>query len=119
MKNYIIISLEDKSECTNLVIICDANSPYEYMNLIYNELKEMKVNGKILIDQILHVGNTEKRFISFNYTGSDTEKLSYEYVSKDSICRKISCKFLKDENLIDSSILSSIQKRMIKKGISI
>ncbi|KEH94194.1 type II toxin-antitoxin system RnlB family antitoxin [Clostridium botulinum] len=121
MKQYNIIKLDQDSEYTNLIIIRDANSPFDYISMIKNDLIELRPQGKILIDQILHVGNTNKRFISLKYNLNESENIKMEFVniSKDNLCRKISCRYLKENDLIEYSILSSIQKRMINKGIVI
>lgn len=122
MKKYSIIKLEDNLEYTKLIIMCTANSPFDYISMIKEELNREKVNGKILIDQILHVGNTKKRFISLYYKVNEMEKdefMKFADISKDSLYRKLSCEFLKENELINHSILSSIQKKMINKGINI
>ncbi|MDB1949203.1 type II toxin-antitoxin system RnlB family antitoxin [Clostridium tertium] len=122
MKKYSIIRLNNDSEYTNLVIICNANSPFDYMTMIKEDLMKFDTNGKILIDQILHVGNTNKRFISMVYDKNNLEidkELEFVNISKGSLIRKISCNYLKDNGLVEFSILTSIQKRMINKGISI
>lgn len=121
MKMYDVIKLED-SEYNSLVIMCNANSPIDYLSLIYTELKGKNAHGKILIDEILHVGNTNKRFISFEFDDNvslDDIKMNFVDVKKDNIIRKISCDYLRTNDLVEYSILSSIQKRMIGKGIVI
>ncbi|WP_099329409.1 type II toxin-antitoxin system RnlB family antitoxin [Clostridium paraputrificum] len=122
MKEYSIIRLNDDSEYTNLIIMCNANSPLDYITMIKEDLMKFDINGKVLIDQILHVGNTNKRFISMAYSKNDLEKneeMEFANISKSSLIRKISCDYLKDNGLVEFSILTSIQKRMINKGISI
>ena len=54
MKMYNIIKLENL-DYDSLVIMCNANSPIDYLPLIYNELKKSNIEGKIIIDEILHV----------------------------------------------------------------
>lgn len=121
MKMYDVIKLED-SEYNSLVIMCNANSPIDYLSSIYTELKEKNAHGKIIIDEILHVGNTNKRFISFELDSNaslDDIKIDFVDIRKDNIVRKISCDYLRINDLVEYSILSSIQKRMIGKGIAI
>lgn len=118
---YEIIELEN-SEYNSLVIMCNANSPINYLSSIYNELKKKNVNGKILVDEILHVGNTCKRFISFEFDNNlslDDIKMNFVNIKKDNELRKISCDYLRQNDLLEYSILSSIQKRMIGRGITI
>lgn len=121
MKMYAVIKLEN-SEYNSLVIMCNANSPIDYLSSIYTELIEQKAEGKILIDEILHVGNTEKRFISFEFNIDQKQEnieLKFVKVKKDNILRKISCEYLRKNDLLEYSILSSIQKRIMGKGIAI
>lgn len=121
MKMYDIIKLQNL-EYDGLVIMCNANSPIDSLSSIYMELKNQNVEGKILIDEILHVGNTDKRFIGFEFKhNQDQRDIEMKFVNlrKDNILRKISCEYLRENNLVQYSILSSIQKRMIDKGIAI
>jgi len=72
-----------------------------------------------VIDQILHVGNTNKRFMAFEYNGSEIKSGSFVSIRKKSDIRKLSCDFLNEAGLADSPVLTSVQARMIKKGITI
>lgn len=122
MKKYSIVRLNNDLEYTNLVIMCNANSPFDYIAMIKEDLMKNNIKGKIIIDQILHVGNTNKRFISMVYDKDNLEKdkeLEFVNISKGSLIRKISCDYLRENGLIEFSILTSIQKRMLNKGISI
>ena len=115
---YKIIPLEDEQIYTYLIIICTSHSPYDYIDDISKKLDTTK-SGTILIDQILHVGNTEKRFMAFQFNGNEIKNGDFVNIKKDSKLRKLTCDFLNDTGLVDSSILTSIQSRMIKKGIVI
>lgn len=117
-KAYKIIPLENQ-EYAYLIILCNANSPYDYINDILKEL-DGKSSEKVLIDQMLHVGNNEKRFITFKCDDQNSvlEK-RFVRIKKDSPLRRTSCEFFRGNEIIENSILSSIQKRMIKKGIVI
>lgn len=116
VKEYNIIRLEENLEYSNLVIMCNANSPLDYIQIIKEDLAKIKTNGKVLIDQILHVGNTNKRFISLDYKSNE---IQFVDIPKKELYRKISCDYLRESNLVEYSILTSIQKRMIKKGMKI
>lgn len=102
----------------NLVIICTSHSPYDYIDDISKKLDVSK-SGAILIDQILHAGNTEKRFMAFEFNGNEIKNGDFVNIKKDSEIRRLTCNFLNDTGLVDSSTLTSIQSRMIKKGIAI
>ena len=115
---YKIVPLEDEQKYAYLIIICTSHSPYDYIGDISKNLDTAK-SGTILIDQILHVGNTEKRFMAFQFNGNEIKNGDFVTVKKDSKIRKLTCDFLNTSGLVDSSTLTSIQSRMIKKGIAI
>lgn len=115
---YKIVPLEDEQAYAYLIIICTPHSPYDYIGDISKNLDFTK-QGTILVDQILHVGNTEKRFMTFQFNGSEMNNGDFVSVKKDSKIRKLTCDFLNNTGLVNSSVLTSIQSRMIKKGIVI
>lgn len=123
MKKYNIIKLDSCLEYNDLIVMCNANSPFDYINEIEEEIFKLSTERVILIDQILHVGNTDKRFIKFSYEFDDTNKVNrkceFVKIPKRSELREISCNYLKENKLVEYSILTSIQKRMIDKGIAI
>ena len=104
-----------------LVTICNSDAPLQYLANIEKELINRNFTGSILIDQILHVGNSDERFISLylDRNGIGKDSIKFEKIPKQSQFRVLSCNFLKDRQLIEASILSSIQKKMIRKGLSI
>ena len=117
-KKYEIMELEDDQAYAYLIIICTPHSPYDYIGDISKNLNTTK-QGTILFDQILHVGNTEKRFMTFQFNGNEINHGDFVIIRKDNKIRKLTCDFLNDAGLVDSSVLTSIQSRMIKKGIAI
>ncbi len=116
--NYKIVPLEGEQTYAYLIIICTPYSPYDYIGDISKNLDAAK-QGTILVDQILHVGNTEKRFMTFQFNGNEINNGDFVSVKKDSKIRKLTCDFLNDTGLVDTPTLTSIQSRMIKKGIVI
>lgn len=126
MKNYNIINLDKNEQYRFYVIISSSISPLAFLQNILEDISNYNQDGNILIDQILHVGNNDKRFICIDYksTGQVSDKndesmVHFVNIPKDDIYRKLSCQYLKNSELLDYSILSSIQKRMINKGIVI
>lgn len=115
---YKIVPLENEQTYAYLIIMCTSHSPYDYISDISKSLDSEK-SGTILIDQILHVGNTEKRFMAFQFNGNEIESGDFVSIKKDSKIRKLTCDFLNNSGLVNSSTLTSIQSRMIKKGIAI
>ncbi len=119
MKTYKILQLNNDEQYACLIVICTADSPYNYLDVISKEIEKDKLTGKVLIDELLHVGNNSKRFLEFEIVDSGLSNERFVNVSKDSFYREKTCEFYRKSNLLDGSILSSIQKRMISKGIVI
>ena len=110
----IISNDEETYDCTHLVILCRCNSPFEHIDNIRKDLGRVK-HGSILIDQLLHAGNRNCRFLSVN----DKGLMDFVHVPKKSFIRRKSQEFLLDSGLINDSTLTSIQQRMMQKGIII
>jgi exosome complex RNA-binding protein Rrp4 len=120
LKNdFEIIRLDKNSEYQYLVVLCSSDSPYEYIESIARNLRGASENVKILIDEILHVGNTDKRYIEFTMSCGKLVNGKIVQIPKNSEYRALSCKFLKDNDVLKDSIITSIQYRMINKGIVI
>ena len=117
-KEYKIIPLEDHQDYAYLIVLCTSRSPFDYIDDISKELNGAKP-CTVVIDQILHAGNTDRRFMTFEYNGSEIESGRFAKISKKSSIRKLSCGFLNEAGLTDSPTLTSVQARMIKKGITI
>lgn len=117
IKSYEILKLTNDEYNYFLVIMCNAVSPYNIINDLIKNIETPK--GKIIIDQFLHVGNTDKRFWSVEYENREITISNFVHIKKDSNYRRKSCKFLKDRIELENSILTNIQKRMIKKGLTI
>ena len=116
--NYKIVPLEGEQTYAYLIIICTPHSPYDYIGDISKNLDAVK-QGTIFVEPLLHVGNTEKRFMTFQFNGNEINNGDFVSVKKDSKIRKLTCDFLNDTGLVDTPTLTSIQSRMIKKGIVI
>ena len=116
--NYKIVPLEGEQTYAYLIIICTPHSPYDYIGDISKNLDAAK-QGTILVDQILHVEKKKKRFMTFQFNGNEINNGDFVSVKKDSKIRKLTCDFLNDTGLVDTPTLTSIQSRMIKKGIVI
>lgn len=122
MKNYEIVSIENNEY--DVIIYSESRiAPFESIKNIEDDLKKMNLkNKKILFDMILCRGNNLDRFIKCDFDGSSLLKDTMEVVrlSKKDILRKISIEYLsKEKDKVENSILTSVQKRMIIKGISI
>lgn len=94
-----------------------------YLEDITKELKNQKINNcKILFDKILIVGNTSERYTEAIFDGEKFIDSSFKYVKidKKSNIRKISTDYMRSNiSILNNSILTSLQIKMIKKGIVI
>jgi hypothetical protein len=112
-------SLRD-SDFNALLLLTNLDAPLTPIDEIEKAVSSLD-HGHVLIDQILHAGNSDERFISLDIVGGkvNRDSISFYPIPKGNYIRDISRKLLCKHNLIEFSILSSIQKRMLKKGISI
>lgn len=120
MSEYNIFYLVDETYKV-LITIFNSESPLEYLPEIEKKLLDEKVYGNVLIDQILHVGNSQERFLAIciDKDGFRKETIRVVNIPRTSLYRKLSCGFLKKTDVLEFSILSSVQKKMINEGISI
>ena len=103
-----------------LLLLANSDAPLTFLRHIEDATFKLK-NSRILIDQILHSGNTHERFIAVDLENGKVVKSSMCFIGipKDSNIREISRNLLCDNSLIEFSILSSIQKKMLYKGLAI
>ena len=118
-KDYEVIALADDTNYTCLIVLCHGDSPYTYLENIAKRMKSLKDNQKVLIDEITHVGNNEKRFIEFVMSGGKLTNERIVSVPKNSKYRALSCGFFKGKGILEGTAVTSIQSRMINKGIVI
>lgn len=120
MNKFYVKELIPNSNFNALLLLANSDAPLTPIGEIEKAVLKLG-NGRILIDQILHSGNTDERFISLDIVGGkvNPSTIHFYFVPKGNDIRDVSRKILRDYNLIEFSILSSIQKRMLEKGISI
>lgn len=122
MKDYAIVSINN-SEYDVIIYSKSRISPFENIKEIENDLKEMNFSiNRVLFDMILCRGNNSDRFIKCDFDGNSLLKNTMEVIilNKKDTLRKISVNYLLNEKEeVENSILTSIQKKMILKGISI
>lgn len=116
VKLYEMLKLTN-DEYSYLVVMCNTVSPCNIVNELIKVAELPK--GRIIVDQFLHVGNTDKRFWMFEYEDNKITISNFVHVKKDSDYRRKSCEILRNNIELENSILTTIQKRMIKKGIII
>lgn len=116
MKDFDIIKLDMDNKI--LVLICTSESPFSYIKEIANKLREIHFNGTVIIDELLHSGNNEERFIRCIYKDGEflNESFGFINVPKQSGLRKYICDYLRsDFEYLNLSSLSSVQIKLIKK----
>lgn len=120
MNKFYVTELISDTKFNSLLLLTNSDAPLTPVSDIEKAISKLD-NGRILIDQILHSGNTDERFISLDVEGGKVNQSSIAFyqVPKGNNIRDVSRKILCDYNLIEFSILSSIQKKMLEKGISI
>lgn len=106
------------------VIIIDKTSepPTYLLSKLKDELISNGVSGHILIDSLLYSGNSSERFIEANFLDGNFDEGSFQFVDieRGNIIRKITSDYLrKNEELINFSILSTMQKRLVAKGCNL
>ncbi|SUY46516.1 Uncharacterised protein [Clostridium putrefaciens] len=122
MKDYKIVLINNEEY--SVIIYSEARRhPLDNIKQIEEDLREMKLKSeKILFDMILCRGNTTDRFIQCRFNGNSLVTSSMEVLNlnKKHNIRKLSTNYLvTDREKVENSILTSIQKKMILKGITI
>lgn len=121
MNNFELI----KTDCEKykmIILMKTYEAPFQYLNEISEALKKINYIGTVLIDELMHSGNNNDRFIKgfFNGEQFDKKQFSFEPIERRSNIRKYSCDFLRNElDIADYSILNSNQRKLISKGIYI
>lgn len=118
MNNFDIVSLDDK-DIKILVIMKTSDSPFDFVNELQEQLRTIDFSGLFVIDELLHSGNNEERFISGFFDGNsfDNSKFRFEDVAKKSDIRSYMCNYLKsDLEALSYSNLTDKQQKLISHG---
>ena len=98
-------------------------SPFSCLDEITKEIREISVsNARILFDTLLSSGNTNERFAEACYTDDNFVLGSFQFVeiSKKDQLRKYCAEFFcENREILEFSILTPIQKKLLSKGITI
>lgn len=119
MKSYRVISTE--TEYKLLVLSVSYVSPFDEIEELENDLREMNFKGVVLFDLILCNGVSPNRFIKAYFDGSSFDSNTFGIISniKDNI-KLISSNFYKNNSdLIDKGVLSKQHSFLLKKGVVI
>lgn len=108
----------------NAIIFAETyETPFLYLDEISKVLKDNNIkNCKIIFDMLLSNGNTTERYAEAEFDDDEFDKTTFKYINVDkkNVLRKISLNFYKqNKNILQDSILNSLQIKMINKGIAI
>lgn len=118
MNDFDIINLDDQN-VKILVVMKTSDSPFDFVNEIQEQLKMMEFSGLFVIDELLHSGNNDERFISGFFDGNsfDNSKFRFENIDRQSVIRRYMCDYLKsDLEVLNYSGLTDKQQKLISHG---
>lgn len=122
MKNYEVVKIEH-SEYAYMIFSESYETPFLYLDKISNDMKNYNMlKCKVIFDMLLNMGNTSERFVEAIFDGECFVDTTFKYtdIDKKNELRKISTEFFREKsNILEYSILNSVQKKMINKGIVI
>lgn len=78
--------------------------------------------GKVILDRMLHVGNSKDRFVIYNVVKGKielNEKKVVEFKRKDPVRIQSNNIYRKYPDIVENSILSSTQKKLLLHGLSV
>lgn len=102
-----------------LVVMKTSEPPFDYLTEIATSLRKRKYIGIVMIDELLHSGNTEERFIQGYFDGDqfDDGRFTFELVPKKSKLREPVCFYLfQDRESLEYSVLTTRQQKLIEHG---
>ena len=113
MKNFEIII--EQSKC--IILSTSYINPLSDLNLIENELKQKNYKGEVIFDLLLTNGKSENRFLEAKYNYGFDQSSFIILENTYPWLLKLSKNFYESNlNLIDNSILTTLQKFLLIKG---
>ena len=93
------------------------------MEEIAAEVKKNNIHdARVLFDSLLSIGNTSERFAEASFVGEKFVLNSFKFVEikKNNMIRKFCARFFNENgNMLEYSILTPIQKELLRKGATI
>ena len=100
-----------------------ATNVYAELALLFKEgIIEEFEEGWYIFDLFIRNSNSSNRFVEGYFDGKSFDRNSWKEVKveKKSIYRKLTCDFFREnDSKLEYSILNSVQKKMIRKGLTI
>lgn len=121
MTDFEVIRLED-SGFGVVIAMKTCEAPLKFISEFSGSLKFFNYQGTVLIDQLLHSGNTNERFIMAEFNGEKfiDDSFRFAFIQRRHKVRKHMCSILRnDPESIDLTLLSNVQKQLILKGLDI
>lgn len=117
--NIIQINNEKYSKCA---ILQTHKSLHDIKSELTSRAEILNVDGSLLIDTLFHSGNSKFRFWSVDVNNGIVNWASLKVVTLDKRC-SIRAEIVKELNnnidFLNHSILSTVQKKLICKGVGI
>lgn len=105
-----------------LIIMKTSEAPFAFLSQLQERLVDICFDGKILIDELLHSGNNEERFIKgyFNGKNFEDEQFDFEIIEPEDCIRCYMCQYLKkDVDALLYSCLDAEEQEKILEGACI
>lgn len=118
MDEYTII--ETNAEGYDRMILClSSESLLAYIKKIEQTLAEDNLDGKVLIDQLLIIGNGSNRFMIVSFSHGKFDMKTAQTVNPTEHYRKVTAEWLHDNyRYAENSILTAKQRQKIKNNIA-
>lgn len=118
MNNFEITVLKKEKE-NILIFMKTSEPPFDFLEEMEAALTNIHYKGNVVIDELLHSGNNDERFITGYFDGNRFEsgEFNFKLVMKKSELREPVCRFLqKDKGFLFLTGLTGKQQKLIEKG---
>ena len=78
MNNFDMVVVSEEKE-NILIVMKTSEPPFDYLTEIEASLREKHYIGVVMIDELLHSGNTEERFIQGFFNGNSFENGKFKF----------------------------------------
>lgn len=105
-----------------LIILTTYEPPLKYLDAYTLYLINKEYYGYLLIDTLMHSGNSNERFLEAFFDGEiiKNDTIKFTNIDKKNSIRKATCDLLRSNpDMLNYSILNSAQKQLINKGLCI